>query len=217
MLVKGCPEETLGLRPVMLCCVIGNFALPNPIGACKNRINHNCQVPDTRNRGTVRPETNPDWSAGVKMEDTGIWASHFVNSLPRCLLRHGSLIMHASRHVRDRYLARSPWALYQIASTHVPWFMPGSLTRGTGKTFPASRCMCNPKFYISGESVCVCVCVGEGGLPFPCRSRPGAPFFIVKLRYWSLHIYMRTRLWNVRHLWTNVISRLFVAPKLAIL
>ena len=44
---------------------------------------------------------------------------------------------YASRHVRDRYLTRNPWASCQIATTHVPWCMLGSLTRSGGKTFLA--------------------------------------------------------------------------------
>ena len=37
------------------------------------------------------------------------------------------------KHVRNTYLMRSPWASCQIAATHVPWYIPGSLIHDGGR------------------------------------------------------------------------------------
>ena len=57
------------------------------------------------------------------------WRERF----PRHRLKRKPLVSYLGMHVRDRYLTRRPWASYQIAATHVPWCMSGSLTRGGGE------------------------------------------------------------------------------------
>ena len=59
--------------------------------------------------------------------------------------------LQSKQHVSD------PGMHHDTCVTHVPWCMSGSLTCGCGKTFPASRCMCNPQYHLSGKGPIVII------------------------------------------------------------
>ena len=79
--------------------------------------------------------------------------------LPRHRRKRKPLLWRASRNARDRYLTRSALASYQIAATHVPWCVPGSLTHSGGESVPGipGACATSNFTYLMRGSILVTI------------------------------------------------------------
>ena len=76
------------------------------------------------------------------------WASYQIRKIVGCACAGN---VSPRRRLQRKPLVSDPRMHNGTCVTHVPWCMPGSLTRGAGKTFPAFPAHAHPQLYVSAR------------------------------------------------------------------
>ena len=88
------------------------------------------------------------WISAVSADP---WASYQIRNIAGCACAGNAGNVFPLRLLQRKPLVSDPGMHHGTCVTHVPWCMSGSLTCGSGKTFPAFPAHAHLQFYVSGK------------------------------------------------------------------